>query len=120
MRRRATRSLLEDVAQHAFALRFPAGGPVEIGEIDRRRNEARVQRERRPELRFGGGGLLLRRVQQGQVHVRLRAVGVELLGGDVLPDGPVQRRALSLRQAVSRDARQHASGFDAHGTHRVV
>jgi hypothetical protein len=67
-----------------LAVGVPPEGAVEVGQADRGRHEARVEAERRPQGGLGLGGPPLGRVEQAQVEVRLRAIGVELLGRDVL------------------------------------
>src|SRR2546426_8611346 len=63
-----------------------------------------VDLERHLQRLLGFGGLPLGRVQQAEVHVRLRAIGVELLGGNVLRESPVE----SLPLCVGR-SEEHTS-----------
>ena len=52
--------------------------------------------------------------------MRLRAIGIEPLGGDVFGHPPIERRSLRIRQAIPRRVGQGPRRFHPHGANRIV
>ena len=68
--------------------------PVEIGEVDERRDEIRVETQCRAIFGLGLGQFPAPQIEQSEIEMRLRPVGIDHLGGDELRSGLDQGRLL--------------------------
>ena len=69
---------------------IPAAHPVEIGEVDQRGNEIRVEPQGRAVFRLRRGQLMAPQVQQAEIEMRLGPLGIDHLGSDQFAVGAVQ------------------------------
>ena len=84
--------------QQLRAFVVPAARTVEIRKIDKSRNEVRVETQRRAIFFFGRGWVPPAQIQQPEIEVHLRPVGVHHLGGEKLRGGLDQGGLLLRRQ----------------------
>jgi hypothetical protein len=75
-----------------------AACPVEIGEVDEGRDETRVETQRDTVFLFRLGQLSAPQIQQPEIEVSLRPVGVDHLGVDELRSGLDEGGLLLRRQ----------------------
>ena len=114
------RRVHERLAQDRLGVGVATGRAVEIGEVDRRRHERRIDRERALRAPLRRVEALLLGVQHGERQMRLRPIAVELLRGDELRG----RRPSASRSAGGSDLGRHAGQrrrrLDAHRPDRIV
>ena len=85
------------LSQQLRPLVIPAARPVEIGEVDEGRDEIRVETQCRAIFRFRFGWLPTPQIQQPEVEVSLRLIGIDHLGSDKLGGGLYQGGLLFRR-----------------------
>src|SRR5690348_14356030 len=71
------RIVLDGAAEDALGVQIAMGCPVQIGEVDQGHGEASVDAQSGAELALSLVVPALRRVEQAQIDVRLRAIGIE-------------------------------------------
>jgi hypothetical protein len=94
--------------------------PVEIGKIDERRDEIRVETQGGAVFVFGLRQFPPPQIQYPEVEVGLWPVGIDLFRGDELIGGFDQGGLLVWRQRQQVGAGQCSRRLDAHGATRVA
>src|ERR1700724_3834139 len=103
MQARVPRRSIERGAQHAHSLAIAIVLPVEIGEVDRRGRELRVE----PQcsfvlrLRFRCAAATGEKIAEGRAS--LRPVGIEALGGNKFSGGMLEALAIGVRLPRGRN-----------------
>ena len=116
---RGLRRARERRAQRSLRFVLARDRAVQVGEVERRLHERRVELERLAVRRRGLGVAAARREQVAERGLRLRPVGVETLRGDVLLERRLEPLAVVGREARLRLARERARRVHAHQAHRV-
>ena len=111
---------LERLLEEALRVGLAALGPKQVGEVQEGGNEPRVQEPRIPQLGLGVGRAPKPRVEIGQVHVRLRPVGVDHHGCHELGETPIEIGLLLGRERLAGDVREGVRGRQAHGPDRIA
>jgi hypothetical protein len=94
---------------------IPPLRPVEVRQIYIRRHKRGIDPQRRLVFPLGLHGLAELHMQDAQVEVRLRSVGVDLLGLPILCQGTVKCPALLSSRACLVQRRQHPRRLEPHG-----
>ncbi len=110
----------QGLAQQDFALRVLTAHPVQIGQVQHRRNEIRIETQRR--VVFGLRCLRLGapRIQQAQIEMRLRPIGVDQFGGGQFILGGGEGGVLFYRNGSRVHAGQSPRRLGADRADRIV
>ncbi len=114
------RCFLQAFSQHGFGIAVTLVSAKQISQIGERRNEVRLQRERRAVLGFRSNRVAPVDIEQAQVHVRLGPLGIGALRGDVFGEYLVQSRLHLRPHTLWLRNRKRTRGLDAYDARRIV
>ena len=108
------------LAQKVSAFLVLPAHAVEIGEIDERGRKVRIEAQGRPVVVLRLHWVTELCLDQAEVQMRLRPLGIDHLGLEQFKDGGGESGLLLQRERVLVDARERSRRFDADRADRIT